>query len=328
MQSYLLVTGASGFLGSAVVDQAVSSGVLVKATDRNINTKFIGDNFIPADILDPLSLSKVFEGVDCVCHVAGLAHIFHNPEALTANFHTINVVGSENVARAAFNAGAQHLIFISSVSVYGGISKNKGEDEECYPEGPYAESKWKAEQFLIEFCQKNKMNLSILRLATLYGEEDPGNVKRLISAIDKGRFIWVGKGNNLKSLLHRKDAARACIEVVKNPISGISIYNVSTQACTMKDIVETIASALPKKIPSWRIPSSFALHTVKIMKNLSFNHDKLNSLYSTLQKWMADDCYNTDKFCKTYDFQTIVTLEEGIKREVAWYMGNLKTKVS
>ena len=279
-----------------------------------------------ADILDPPSLSKAFEDVDCVCHVAGLAHIFKKAEASGATFHTVNVVGMENVAHAAIRAGVQHFVFISSVSVYGGISQGKSENSECFLEGPYAESKLEAELRLIKLCQKKGMNLTILRLATLYGEEDPGNVARLIRSIDRGRFVWVGKGENLKSLLFREDAARACIEVINKHQPGINIFNVSGPACTMKDIVETIATALGKRVPSLHIPSSFALSFAKILKRFSLNHGKFSTVYDTLQKWLADDYYNTDKFCNALNFKTNVSLEEGIKREVSWYKDSANDK--
>ncbi|MDD5242717.1 MAG: NAD-dependent epimerase/dehydratase family protein [Syntrophorhabdaceae bacterium] len=315
----ILVTGVDGFLGSAIVRQAVNAGLSVIATDRFGKLKFSGVDYIPADILNPLSLSKVFDGANCVCHVAGLAHIFNKYEASGAPFYEVNVAGTKNVAHAAIRAGVQHFIFISSVSVYGGESHGKNEDSECFPEGPYAESKWNAEQLLTGLCQREGMDLTILRLATLYGEEDPGNVARLIRSIDRGRFVWVGKGKNPKSLLHREDAARACVEAINKPQPGINIYNVSGPACTMKDIVETIATALGKRVPSLHIPSSFALGFAKILKRFSLNHGKFSTVYDTLQKWLADDYYNRDKFCKAFDFKTNVSLEEGIKREVSWY---------
>lgn len=319
----VLITGAAGFLGSTILRQAVNAGLSVTATDRTVSTKFPGVDFIPADILDPFSLSKAFERVDCVCHVAGLAHIFNKSEVLGAPFHTVNVVGSENVAQDAVRAGVQHFVFISSVSVYGGVAHGKDEDSECHPEGPYAESKSQAERCLIELCQKEGMNLAILRLATLYGEEDPGNVARLIRSIDQGRFIWVGRGENLKSLLHREDAARACIAVINAHVSGINIYNVSALPCKMRDIVAAITLALGKPVPSWHIPASFALTSAKIIKILSFNHGRLSTIHGTLQKWLADDYYTADKFCNTVNFQTKVSLEEGIRREVEWYKAGL-----
>lgn len=322
----VLITGAAGFLGLAIVRQAVNAGLSVTATDRIVARKFPGVDFIPGDILDPLSLSKAFEGVDCVCHAAGLAHIFDNTEILKAPFHSVNVVGAENVARHAAWAGVQHFVFISSVSVYGGVAHSKQEAAECHPEGPYAESKWQAERRLIELCQKEGMKLTILRLATLYGEEDPGNMARLIRSIDRGRFIWVGKGENLKSLLHREDAARACIAVINSNLSGINIYNVSAPACKMREIVAAITLALGKPVPSWYIPASFALTSAKIIKLLSFNHGRLSTIHDTLQKWLADDYYTTDKFCNTFNFQTKINLEEGIKREVDWYKSSVASR--
>jgi nucleoside-diphosphate-sugar epimerase len=101
----ILVTGANGFLGSALVRQAVDADLSVTATDLAVSTKFSDVDFIPANILDPLSLSKVFDGVDCVCHVAGLAHIFNKSEVLGAPFHSVNFGGTENVAHAAVRAG-------------------------------------------------------------------------------------------------------------------------------------------------------------------------------------------------------------------------------
>jgi nucleoside-diphosphate-sugar epimerase len=203
--------------------------------------------------------------------------------------------------------------------VYGGEAHGKDEDSECHPEGPYAESKWQAERRLIELCQKEGMNLTILRLATLYGEEDPGNVARLIGSIERGRFIWVGKGENLKSLLNREDAAGACVAVIKAPVSGINIYNVSAPPRKMCDIVAAITRALGSSVPSWHVPGSFALNSAKIIKSLSFNRGRLGNVHGTLQKWLADDYYNVDKLCNAFNFQTKVSLEEGIRREVAWY---------
>ena len=59
------------------------------------------------------------------------------------------------------------------------------------------------------------MALTILRLATLYGEGDPGNVGRLMRTLDRGRFLWIGDGSNRESLLYRGDAARACMAVAE-----------------------------------------------------------------------------------------------------------------
>jgi nucleoside-diphosphate-sugar epimerase len=319
----LLITGATGFLGSALVREAVNSGLSVTATGLAPFMKFNGADFISADILNPNGLPAIFENVDCVCHVAGLAHVFDKSKISDELFHAVNVVGTENAVRAAWMAGVKKFIFISSISVYGKVVRANKEDSECHPEGPYAKSKWEAERLLIDFCQKKGMNLTILRLATLYGEGDPGNVARLIRLIDKGLFIWVGKGGNLKSLLYLDDAARACNLVINSPQNRSDIYNVSVPAVKMNDIVETIASALGKSVPSWHVPASLTLRAARTLQHLPFNKVRLYSIYDTLQKWLADDYCAMDKFCKTFNLQTKVSLEEGIAREIAWCRNGL-----
>lgn len=321
----ILVTGSAGFLGSEIVAQASLAGQSVTATDRFGSAKASGVPFFSADILDPNGLSKIVDGIDCVCHVAGLAHIFNKSEALTAPFHTVNVTGTENVARAAVRAGVKHFVFISSVSVYGGVAQGKAEDSECQPEGAYAESKFDAERCLIDLCQEKGVNLTILRLATLYGEGDPGNVARLIGIINRRRFIWVGEGKNLKSILYREDAARACIETMNAPVTGINIYNVSAVPVRMRDIVEAIVFASGKPVPAWHIPASSALVSARILKKMSFNYGRFCNVNDTLQRWLADDYYNMDKFCDTFNYQTKVSLKEGIQREVEWYKAGRRT---
>ena len=318
MQKSLLVSGASGFLGSMIVSQAVNAGLSLSATDLTVSPKFTGVNFIPADILDPLSLSKAFEGVDCVCHVAGLAHIFVKTKADKAPFKEINEVGTANIASVAAQAGAKHLILISSVSVYGPFTKGVyAEDVQCNPTGPYAVSKYNAEQRAQEIAKKSGMVLTILRLATLYGEGDPGNVGRLIRTLDRSRFLWIGDGSNRKSLLYKGDAARACLAVAERPASGINIYNVSAPARTMREIVDGIAKALGKHPFPVRVPASLALF---LSRNLSrIPNRRMADLHQTVEKWLAEDVYDTRRFEEAYGFPTKTSLEDGLKREVDWY---------
>ena len=214
----VLITGAKGFLGSEIVRQAVAAQLPVRATDKYVESLTPDVDHRPADILDLSSLKSVFHNVSVVIHAAGLAHIFDKTKGVTAPFKAINEQGTANVAYAAAEAGVRHFILISSVSVYGPFTQGTyDESVPCRPEGPYAESKYQAEQRAIEIAQQSGMALTILRLATLYGEGDPGNVARLMRTIDRGRFIWVGDGSNRKSLLYKGDAARAILAVLQQP---------------------------------------------------------------------------------------------------------------
>ena len=122
-----------------------------------------------------------------------------------------------------------------SASPVSEISGGKSKNPFCNPVEPYALSKYNAELRAIEIARESGMALTILRLATLYGEGDPGNVGRLMRTLDRGRFLWIGDGSNRESLLYRGDAMRACMAVAERPALGINIYNVSAPACTMRD---------------------------------------------------------------------------------------------
>jgi nucleoside-diphosphate-sugar epimerase len=322
----LLVTGANGFLGSAIVSQVARTGLWLRATDRGKASCAREVGYCQADILDPKSLLIAMNGITVVIHAAGLAHIFDKSQSTVASFKTVNADGTANVAAAAAQARVRHLIFISSVSVYGGSSSGLTESAACHPEGPYAESKWQAEQRAIEIAQASGMHLTILRLATLYGEGDPGNVARLMRSIDRRRFIWIGEGSNRKSLLHREDAARACVTVLLAPSEGINIYNVSGPPCTMRDVVTVLASALGRHVPAWHVPASWTLRLTGLAAGLTQRCGRLGTLHDTVQKWLVDDYYDAGKFQREYSFQTRVDLAEGLRREVQWYRaGQLKS---
>ena len=238
----------------------------------------------------------------------------------------VNEQGTTNVCQVASKAGVGHLILISSVSVYGPYTQGMySEDAPCLPEGPYAESKYQAERRAIEIAYQYGISLMILRLATLYGENDPGNVARLMRAIDRGRFIWIGDGSNIKSLLYCGDAARACIMATFQSSTGVKIYNVSAQPSTMYEVIEGLIVALGRDHPRLHVPASPMLMAANFLSRLAGNRGRLGDLRNTLKKWLADDAYDAGQFNKTFGFQTEVDLTEGLRREVKWYHSQIRT---
>jgi nucleoside-diphosphate-sugar epimerase len=316
----LLVTGANGFLGSEIIRQAVRQGISVQGTDLHPLPRGEGYPYHQGDILRSDSLTQAMDGVGIVIHTAGLAHIFNKSQALIAPYREVNAKGTTNVAEKAAKMGVTHFILVSSVAVYGRSVPPADESVPCQPTGAYAESKWEAEILARKIAETGRMQLTILRLATLFGEEDPGNVARLMRAIDRGRFIWVGNGTNRKSLLYRGDAARACLETIKVDHSDrLQIYNVSAQPYSMRDIVDGLAQALGKNPPKWRIPESLARSYAVLVNRIPLNIGSISTTAITVKKWLAEDAYSARLFEQSFQFKTQVDLAEGLSREVAWY---------
>ncbi len=320
----ILVTGACGFAGTAIVQRALGDGLSVRRTDRLQTNNCERTEYIQADILRPATLKPAFAGIDAVIHAAGLAHVFGKSK-LQEKFSAVNELGTANVVQAASEAGVKNFILISSVSVYGGPGS---EDAPCQPRDAYAQSKYQAEIQAARIVSQSGMNLTILRMATIYGEGDPGNLARLIRTIDKGRFLWIGKGSNRKSLLYKDDMAAACMAALLNPAPGIRIFNVSAPACTMRLIVETIAMHLGRKLPQWHIPTVPALGCTALAAAISLGRGPAASIHRTIRKWLSDEAYPADRIRSSLGFQTQTSLTEGLHRQIAWYRNTIAPTAS
>ena len=315
----VLVTGANGCVGKAIASHLLKEGMVVSATGRTRQNAEGLPGYFTSDVTVPDSMTDSLSGVDVVVHAAGLAHLFDKGRSEKGRFMEINAGGTESVARAALKAGVGHFILISSVSVYGEHGKGVcDENSPCQPTEPYGVSKFEAERRAIEMFRGTDTCVTILRLATVYGEGDRGNVSRLISTINRNRFVWIGRGQNLKSLIHCADVARACSLVLVSPCDGINAYNVSAPPHTMREIVEAIAEALARPVPRLRVPPRTALVAASLLQFLAGRDSKIGGLKSTIEKWLSDDAYDWHKFEARFRFVPEVDLREGLKREVAW----------
>lgn len=326
----VLVTGAEGFVGKAIVNELVknkfSTYQLANVKPGKVKSE-LKANLYRADISDYQSLAaavKNFE-LDVFIHSAGLAHQFarQNKE----DFWKINVLGTENAARLAVSLKAAHFILISSVSVYGAqtadhSASNAGAKEiteaaECNPQGFYALSKCESEKVARRICEANGVALTILRLAAVIGEGDRGNMARLIDAVNKKRFVWIGNGDNLKSLVYKGDVGRACVKIVGRT-GGTEVYNITGEALEMKKIVAEICRRLEKKMPRLTI-SPVILENFFGLNSKTLKIKKFEDLAVTLKKWLSDDIFSGEKFKAAFKFQTETIIEEAIKRQVEFY---------
>jgi nucleoside-diphosphate-sugar epimerase len=270
----ILLTGANGFLGK-IISQQISESNKIWGLSR-IGSDF--DFFLEKDIPD------FYLQFDIVIHAAGKAHSIPKTESDNHQFYNVNVVGTKNLLEGLTKSGIpKYFVFISSVSVYGkDFGINIDENLHLGAIDSYGISKIEAERIVFEWCKKNNVICTILRLPLLVGNSPPGNLGAMIKAIQKGYYFNIGGGNAKKSMVLAEDVAKIITEVAK--IGGI--YNLTDgYHITFAEISNNISIQLgkrkPMNIPFW-LASIIAKFGDLLGSKALLNTSKLKKITSDL----------------------------------------------
>jgi nucleoside-diphosphate-sugar epimerase len=235
----VLITGVSGFLGNYIFQSFRQVGeVLTLGRDGNFSIK--------CDLAEcePCILS----GVDLIIHVAGKAHVVPRNEESVISFNKVNFEGTNNLCHGIEKSGQmpKSFVFISTVAVYGlETGENIGEDAELLGTSPYAISKIRAELFLMDWCKKHNIVLTILRLPLVVGPSAPGNFGNMLKAIKEGYYFRIGTGEARRSMVLASDVA----EVISHASEIGGIYNLTDgMNPSFKELDSYLASVFDKKI--------------------------------------------------------------------------------
>lgn len=323
MQRSILVTGGSGFIGSAVVQHLLRNGsaaVTVLSRQPRSQTPSSRITHIEGDITQSGRWQDSVATHDAVCHSAGLAHVLRQSRTTEQQLEDVNVAGTRHVARLCRLARVPRMLLVSSVSVYGPSSNvDRGESARCSPQTSYGLSKLAAEAAAHEELTGSETELVTLRLATVYGEGDRGNVLRLIRMIDRGFRFGLGSGAAKKTLVHIEDAATAIAYCVLSGNRIAGIYNVGGAPERLRTIVDLIGHHLGRRI-YWPIGDPALLSaSVAARAAMSMGITSGQTVHQMLSKWSAVDDYSSEAIRKTIGWAPLVPLSEGIDREVQWY---------
>lgn len=233
----VLITGSSGFLGTILKKCFINDAVF----ELNRNT---GDYHCTLE----KELPDFQEAFDLIIHSAGKAHSVPKTDVEKQAFFNVNVSGTVNLLKGLEKSGSpKQFVFISSVSVYGlesGI--NITENSPLLAKDPYGKSKIEAEEVVQEWCDKNQVVCTILRLPLLVGTNPPGNLGAMLKAIEKGYYFNIGGGVARKSMVLALDVARFIPLVA--PIGGV--YNLTDgMHPNFKELSSTIAKSKNKSKP-------------------------------------------------------------------------------
>lgn len=213
----IVVTGAKGFVGSALMDVLRKRGHRVIGVSHRIShtesNVVCVNNFQDGD-----SWAPVLDGADVVVHLAARAHIMDDrqQDPLEA-FRAVNVLGTRVLAEASVQHSVGRFVYISSIKVNGERTQARAftEDDEPQPEDPYAISKWEAEQALLQISESSDMSLVRVRPPLIYGPDVKGNLLQLLKWVHAGIPLPFGRIRNRRSLLGLNnfvDFLSCCVE--------------------------------------------------------------------------------------------------------------------
>ncbi len=238
----ILITGATGYLGTEVVRQLVDAGYYIRAyvrkTSHTETLEDMGVELVYGDIREAKILQEAAQGMDIIIHIAAAL------KGSVSFMLDSCVTGTTNVAEAARHAKVKRVIYISSFSVYeyfhvkDGTVLNEGSQLETQGEkrGIYSWAKRQAEDIALSNLSVYEPAWTILRPSMIFG-----NGRDLASLVGPkvGKFlISFGRSRKHIKLIHVKDVARAVLFVLKTDSTRNSIFNISHQdQITVNDIV-------------------------------------------------------------------------------------------
>ena len=230
----MVVTGAGGFVGSAVCRAFAAHGRAFEGWTRER-----GDLAAMKDD----ALARALEGVTAVLHVAGRAH---GTDAAALRRDNVDV--TDRLARAARRAGVARFVHVSSVKVNGDRTapgRPFRPDDPPAPTDAYARSKRDAERAVLAAGEDGAMAAAILRLPLVYGPGAPGNFAALVAAVRAGRWLPLGEIDNRRHLLGVTNAAAAFAAALDRPQPLTGVHFVAdADSVSTPELVRAIAAAL------------------------------------------------------------------------------------
>jgi nucleoside-diphosphate-sugar epimerase len=320
------VTGAAGYIGSRLVERLVRAGHDVLALDRvaAATGAASGATFLRCDLNDARAYEGSLRGIDLLCHLAAAKGDW----GISDEEYTLdNVTATATLLACAHRAGVRRWIFYSTVSVLGPSDAALDEGAPRQPANPYGDSKAQCEALLERYAaETTDARLLVIRPSVVFGPGNPDNtnIHRLIDAIDRKRFVMIGRGGEVKTTSYIDNLLDAHAFLMererRRPATGVEVFHyVDEPGETTAELVARIDALLGRRPRVFRLPLALAAP-------LALVGDAAASL---LKVDLPITSARVRKFCTATNFAAqriraegyvqAVSNAEALRRTVDWY---------
>ena len=329
-----LVTGASGLLGSHMVEKLRGGDRPVRALVRRNSVRTWLESqkveFVEGDLGQPKALRAACEGVDVVYHSAAKVGDWGRWE----EYQRVTIDGTKNMIDAAIAAGVRRFVHVSSISVYGYHTRECTIDEteplgfKLYKWAYYSRSKIEAEKVVWKAQREGKIEVTVIRPAWIYGERDRATVARLVGMIQQRKAKILGPGNNRLNVIYAGNIAEAAITAAHLPAANGEAYNCSNDGnITQQEYFDLLADAIGAPRVTRHVPYRVAYTAGFVLELLGhlfrFKNPPFITRYAV---WLMGrrSFFSAEKARKHLNLQATVPYERGIPNTIRWYFAQKK----
>jgi nucleoside-diphosphate-sugar epimerase len=319
----ILVTGATGFLGSALVTELVKrkQAVRVLARDEQKARAQFGEavTIIRGEITDVGQVERVVDGTTIIYHLVG--RLYH-PNVSAELYHHTHVEGTRILLNACKGQKQlQRIVHCSTTGVHGVTGKTPATENALFaPTNPYEATKLQGELLALKAYQEDSLPVSVVRPGLVYG---PGDLHLLgfFSSIKKGLFRVIDGGTALLHPIYIDDMTAAFLLCAEWPEAIGHSYNIAGEhPVTIRKLAMAIAHSLHKELPDGSIPlwlANLASDIFSVVPGMKGENAPLTR--SRVQFLTHSRVYDISKAKTELGFAPRVGLEEGMKNTADWY---------
>lgn len=319
----ILVTGATGFVGSALCERLLADGNVVRAAVRTRDSVAYlpsGVDAVPVGSIGPDTdwSDALTPGIDSVVHLAARVHVMEdNAVDPLAEFRRVNVAGTERLARMAAKGGARRLIYLSSIKVNGeGRPEPYREEDAHAPVEPYAVSKREAEVALKKVAAETGLEVVIIRPPLVYGPGVKANFSSLLKMVHRRVPLPLAGIHNRRSLIYVQNLVDAIYACLTRPEAAGQTYLVSDgDDISTPDLIRRVAAAMGKKPCLLPFPSNL----LRLFGKIAGKGPAVERLLGTL-------AVDIGKIRGELSWTPPFTMEQGLAETSAWFLGRISAR--